>query len=224
MPFKFSRFHGRTLCQSRNSNVNLLLLRRCSTLPVHNPCKAILAAAHSLLIKTESIAARAREPPPAPPWCKLWADACATALNSPLHTLLHTVYASYGVTVSWRLPLLSRVLTPARADGGVLRERCRGRDHVLAVVQDGGGAWAARVAAVRLLQRADVRGQRVWRRHVDVLAAAPPPPPLLSLTTAAALMLVVFVCCDCCLQQQPALVIAAAAAAVPACSGNSCRY
>ena len=177
MPFKFSRFHGHTLCQSRNSNVNLLLLRRCSTLPVHNPCKAILAAAHSLLIKTESIAARAREPPPAPPWCKLWADACATALNSPLHTLLHTVYASYGVTVSWRLPLLSRVLTPARADGGVLRERCRGRDHVLAVVQDGGGAWAARVAAVRLLQRADVRGQRVWRRHVGVLDAAPPPPP-----------------------------------------------
>ena len=64
MSFKFSRFHGHTLCQSRNSNANLLLLHPCSASPVHNPCKAILAAAHSLLIKTQPIAARARAPPP----------------------------------------------------------------------------------------------------------------------------------------------------------------
>ena len=71
------------------------------------------------------------------------------------------------------LQLLMRVVTLARADCGVLRERCRGRDHVLAVVEDGGGASAARVDAVRLVQRADVRGQRVWRRRVGVFDAGP---------------------------------------------------
>ena len=71
------------------------------------------------------------------------------------------------------LPLLMRVVTLASADCCVLRERCRGRDHVLAVVEDGGGGSAARVAAVRLVQRADVRGQRVWRRHVGVSNAIP---------------------------------------------------
>ena len=49
------------------------------------------------------------------------------------------------------LPLLMRVVTLARADCGVLRERCRGRDHVLAVVENGGGGSAAGVAAVRLV-------------------------------------------------------------------------
>jgi hypothetical protein len=103
------------------------------------------------------------------------ADACASALNRPLHALLHTVYTSCGVTVSWRLPLLSRVLTPARADGGVLRERCRGRDHVLAVVEDGGGASAARVAAVRLVQRAD--GAACLTQSRGRFGCSPPPPP-----------------------------------------------
>ena len=71
------------------------------------------------------------------------------------------------------LRLFMRVVTLARADCGVLRERCRGRDHVFAVVEDGGGGSAAGVGAVRLVQRADVRGQRVWRRHVGVLDAIP---------------------------------------------------
>jgi hypothetical protein len=64
------------------------------------------------------------------------------------------------------LLLLMRVVTLAGADCGVLRERCRGRDHVFAVMEDEGGASAVGVAAVRLVQRADVRGQRVRRSHV----------------------------------------------------------
>ena len=66
-----------------------------------------------------------------------WAQACTTANNMPLQTLLNAVYASCGVTVSLGLLLLMRVVTLARADCSVLRERCRGRDDVFAVVEDG---------------------------------------------------------------------------------------
>ena len=66
-----------------------------------------------------------------------WAQACNTSANRPLQTQLDTAYASCGVTVSLGLLLLMRVVTLARADCGVLRERCRGWDHVLAVVEDG---------------------------------------------------------------------------------------
>ena len=68
---------------------------------------------------------------------------------------------------------LMRVVTPARADCGVLRGRCWGRDHVLALAEDAGGISISRVAAPRLVQRADVSRQRVWCRHVGVLYADP---------------------------------------------------
>ena len=81
-----------------------------------------------------------------------WAQACNTSANRPLQTQLDTAYASCGVTVSLGLRLLMRVVvTLARADCGVLRERCRGRDDVFAVVEDRGGGSATGVGAVRLV-------------------------------------------------------------------------
>jgi hypothetical protein len=68
-----------------------------------------------------------------------WAQACSTASNKPLEPLLNTAYASCGVTVSVGLWLVMRLLTLVRADCGVLRERCRGRHDVFALVVDGGG-------------------------------------------------------------------------------------
>ena len=72
------------------------------------------------------------------------------------------------------LQLFMRAVTLARADCGVLRERCRGLDDVFAVVEDGGGGSGAGVGAVRLVQRADVCGQRVWGRDVGGVDAVPP--------------------------------------------------
>ena len=60
-----------------------------------------------------------------------------------------------------------------RGDCVVLRECSRGRGHVLEVVEDGRGGSAAGVVVVLLIQRADVRRQRVWRRHVGVVDAVP---------------------------------------------------
>ena len=57
---------------------------------------------------------------------------------------------------------MSLVLTRACAGCGVLRERCRERDDVFAMVADGRRGSAAGVAAVRIVQRADVLGLRVW--------------------------------------------------------------
>ena len=67
--------------------------------------------------------------------------------------------------------LLMRVLTPARADRGVLRERCLGQHHVLAVEAHGGAGSAACVVVVRMVQCADVPGQRVWGCGVGVFDA-----------------------------------------------------
>ena len=68
-----------------------------------------------------------------------------------------------------------RVVTLALADCGVLRERCRGRDHVFAVVEDGGGASAAGVAAVRLVSGlmcvGSVFGAVAWAFWMQFLVA-----------------------------------------------------
>ena len=60
-----------------------------------------------------------------------------------------------------------------RAGCCVLRERSWGRDDACAVATDGRGGSAAGVAAVRMVQRADVRRQRVRGCCVGIVDAGP---------------------------------------------------
>ena len=64
-------------------------------------------------------------------------------------------------------------MTISCAGCGVLRERCWERDDVCAVVEAAGGGSAAAVADVRMVQRADVRGQRVWACCMGCVDAVP---------------------------------------------------
>ncbi len=85
--------------------------------------------------------------------------------------LLDAAFASCGVTVRYEPvlqppPLLqllvsvaecgaNRVVTRCRADRVLLRERCGGRGHVPSLAAHARGGPRARVAAVRLVLRAD---------------------------------------------------------------------
>ncbi len=99
-----------------------------------------------------------------------WSDACKYAEGKPLQAQLN---AAYGLTVRrahdaaaaalcFAYWVSERLVTRCRADCLVLRERFCGGDHVLLVAAHGGGGPGARVAAVRMVQRAD--GVRQLRR------------------------------------------------------------
>ena len=63
-------------------------------------------------------------------------------LQAAADTARHCVRQLRGdgeLEITVTLQLLARVLTRARADCGVLRERYWGRDHALAVETNGGG-------------------------------------------------------------------------------------
>jgi len=98
-----------------------------------------------------------------------WSEACEFATSKSLQTRLDAAYASCGVTVrrcSCCRYLTGCIVTRGGADCGVLRERVGGRGHVLRVAADAGGGSAARVAAVRMVQRAD--SVRELLRRCDV--------------------------------------------------------
>ena len=91
-----------------------------------------------------------------------WSNACAFAQSKSLQTLLVAVYASCSVTVTFpraaaaaALSFTSLILAFPRTDCGVLCERCGGRENAFFMVAHDGGGSAARVAAVRMVYRAD---------------------------------------------------------------------